>query len=382
MKILDLSRLLPGPFASMLLSDFGAEVIKIEDPEIGDYSRIFGKEIYQMINRNKKSVTLNLKSSVGIEIFKKLASQADGIIEGFRPGVMKRLNLAYEDLKAFNPAIVLCSISGFGQNGPYALRAGHDLNYLALSGYFGVPSQIEDKVTRPKIRLADIAGGLFAALSLSIAIMSARQSGEGQYLDASIHDAISSLVAPMAVVMHEVWNSDVDQMNLIMPDNELFETKDGRYISLGILENKFWITLRNQLKDEYPQIAVADYNERAGRMKHKKSLHQLLRDIFVTRSLAQWEKQFQDLDLPWAPVHNMAAFLNDPHLGHRQIIREFTSPVTGKSSKQVAFPVKFSKGIDDIRQEAPELGEHTDSILHELGYSQSQISAFRKNRYI
>lgn len=381
-RIVDVSRLYPGPFASLLLSDFGADVIKVEDLEVGDYVRQMGSQIYEMLNRNKKSVTLNLKSSEGKEIFRKLVERSDAVIEGFRPGVMDKLDLGYDQLKKINPGIVLCSVSGFGQDGPYAQRSGHDLNYLALSGYFAVPSQIEDRVARPKIRLADYAGSMYAALSLAVAIMSARQSGEGQHVDVSIHDAITSCVAPMAIMMDEVWGTDVRRMSHIMPDNDLFRTKDGRFVSLGIMENKFWLDFRNLLGDEFPEIAKSEYDSRPGRMMRKKEVYALLEEVFSSKTLSEWNELLQDTQIPWAPVIEMKEMLSDPHIEYRRTLTEVTDPGTGRSSRQVGFPVKFSKGLDDMRDLPPERGQHTMVILEELGYSEADISKLRHSRVV
>ena len=381
-KIIELANFLPGPYASMLLSSFGADVIKIETPGLGDPVRVMGLPIYEMLNTNKKSVTLNLKSQKGKEIFGQLLSQADALIEGFRPGVMARLGLGFDDVQKLNPALVYCSISGFGQNGPYANRPGHDLNYLSLGGYFGIPSQVEDKIARPGIRLSDIAASMFAALSLAIAIVGAKENGKGQHLDVSIHDAISSLVAPMAIMMQDVWGDDIQKMNHIMPDNDIFHTKDGRFFCVATMENKFWLALRDILKSEYPDIANPEYHERFGRMIHKSAVHQLLSDIFISKTLKEWEIVFKDEDIPCCPVLNHKDFLKDPHVKHRGIIKEIPGPKTGKKIKQIGFPVKFSNSLDDIRRKPPTLGEHTAEIISGLGYSKEEIEAFKKDNIV
>ncbi len=381
-NIIDVSNFLPGPYATMLLSSFGAEIIKVETPGFGDPIRLMGLPIYQMLNTNKKSITLNLKSDRGKEIFKQLASQADAVVEGFRPKVMSRLGLGFEDLQKVNSALVYCSISGFGQDGPYADKPAHDLNYLALGGYFGIPSQVEDKIARPNIRLADITAALFAALSLSVAVVGARQTGQGQHLDVSIHDAVTSLVAPMAIMMQDMWGDDIRKMSHIMPDNDLFETKDGRFFCVGIMENKFWIALRDILKVDFPDIANPEYDDRLGRMNHKLAVHQLLSSIFVSKTLKEWKNIFEDQYIPCSPVLNHEELLDDPHVKHRDVIRELSDPGAGEKIKQIGFPVKFSESLDDIRRAPPTKGEHSEEILIGLGYSKEDLKRFKSEKII
>ena len=381
-KIIDVSNFLPGPYATMLLSSFGAEIIKVEAPGLGDPIRLMGLPIYQMLNTNKKSITLNLKTDKGREIFKQLASQSDAVVEGFRPKVMSRLGLGFEDLQEINPALVYCSISGFGQDGPYVDKPAHDLNYLALGGYFSVPSQVENKVARPNIRLADVAASMFAALSLSIAIAGARQTGQGQHLDVSIHDVVTSLMAPMAIMMQAEWGDDIRRMSHIMPDNDLFETKDGRFFCVGVMENKFWLALRDVLKVEFPDITNPAYDDRLGRMKHKLAVHQMLSSVFVSKTLKEWKEIFEDSDIPCSPVVDHGELLDDPHVKHRNVVRELFDKNSGKEIKQVGFPVKFSESLNDMRRVPPAMGEHTEEIIAGLGYSKKDIKRFRSGKVI
>src|SRR5690606_13527430 len=199
-------------------------------------------------------------------ILLRLVQRAHGLIEGFRPGVMQRLGLAYDTLQDINPALVMCSISGFGQTGPYALRAGHDLNYLALAGYWAVPAQVHDVVARPRVRLSDYCGSLHAALSMVVAMMSAQQTGQGQHLDVSLHAATLAWTWPGIAQMLRHTDDDTNAMPHVMPDNDLFQTADGRYIALGIQEEKFWVALRERLGGEYPALWSAAYRSRADRM--------------------------------------------------------------------------------------------------------------------
>lgn len=257
-KIIDASQLLPGPHATSLLLQLGADVIKVERRGSGDPSRELGSAVFAQFNRDKRSVALDLRDSADREAFLELVRDCDAVVEGFRPGVMKSFGLGFDDLVKVNPAIVMCSISGFGQTGPYADNAGHDLNYLALAGYWAAPTQVESKVARPGVRVSDYAASSYAALSLVVAIMSARQNGVGQHLDVSIHDSILSWTAPTAWLARNFEKNPV-MSPMVMPENDIFETQDGRYIALGILENKFWINLCDCLGEVFPCSRTYDF---------------------------------------------------------------------------------------------------------------------------
>lgn len=357
--ILDVSQLLPGPHAAALLAQLGADVIKIESPDTGDTARLLGEDVFAQFNRGKRSVALNLKSPDGRAAFLDLVRRADAVIEGFRPGVMRRLGLGYEDLAAVNPALVMCSISGFGQTGPYAKDAGHDLNYLALSGYWAVPVQVNDKVSRPRARISDYAAASYASLALSVAIMSARQSGHGQHLDVSILDAIS------AWTVHGAWGARgmpaqalIDAPS-VMPENDLFETLDGRHLAMGILENKFWVNLCACLGDEFPALRDPRMATRPQRQMIKTEVNGLLVKVFASKTLAQWGERFAGVDVPYSPVLQADELFEDEHLKARGMVRHH--PEEGRIS--VRFPVKFSAGLPDAPVQVPALGAHNDALL-------------------
>lgn len=352
-KIIDVSQLLPGPHATSLLLQLGADVIKVEQPGTGDSSRTLGDAVFAQFNRGKRSIALNLKDPADKAAFLELVRGCDAVVEGFRPGVMQRLGLGYEDLARVNPAIVLCSISGFGQTGPYAAHAGHDLNYLAMAGYWSIPVQVEDKIARPKVRVSDYAASAYAALSLSVAIMSARQQGVGQHLDVSVHDAILSWTAHMAWLARGFEDNPVASPT-VMPENDIFHTRDGRYLAMGILENKFWVTLCEVLGDEFPQLRDARFTNRMNRFCHKQEVNAMLKAVFLSRTLAQWTQTFAAHDLPFSPLLNASELFDDPHVQARGTVQ----PLAQERTISVGFPVKFSRGLPAGNPTVPALGEY------------------------
>ncbi|MCY1502758.1 Acetyl-CoA:oxalate CoA-transferase [compost metagenome] len=361
-KILDVSQLLPGPHAALALSQLGADVIKVEQPG-GDTVRSMGPNSFAQLNHGKRCVSLDLKTEAGRNAFLALAREADAVIEGFRPGVMDRLGLGYGALSAQSPRIVMCSISGFGQTGPYAAEPGHDLNYLALAGYWGVPAQVDDVVARPRVRISDYAAAAYASLSLAVAIMSARQSGRGQHLDVSIHDAILAWTAGAAWTARCAEQAGTGTPG-VMPDNDIFETADGRHLVLGIMENKFWLSLRECLGSAYPELQSPLYESRAQRQQRKAEVNAMLKRIFVSRPLATWEAVFAGTDVPFSAVLHAGELFDDPHVQARQVIR----PLDGGNSKATRFPVKFSAGLGDIPARVASIGQDNDAVLSRAGW--------------
>lgn len=381
-RILDLSRLLPGPMATQLLADLGADVIKIEEPREGDTGRALGKDMFARLNRNKRSMTLNLKSEEGKAILTQLIEGADAIVESFRPGVMERFGFSYEQVKAINPRLVYCSLSGFGQTGPYAKRAGHDIDFLALSGYFAVPSQVNATMSRPNVRLSDYAGAMYAALSMSVAIASAKQNGEGQYLDVAILDAMTAWSAPLVRVAHDICEGDPNKMPFVMPDNDLFPTKDGKYLAIGLFENKFWLDLVEMLKSEFPALAEERFATTKQRNQVKQETHALLTEVFSSKTLAEWEDLFGPTDLPWAPVIQDNELFSEPHLNARDLFHYLPDQSGEGESFQVSYPVKFSAGLDDLRAAAPMKGQHTEDVLKGMGLTSEQIESLKQQQII
>lgn len=352
-KIVDLSQLLPGPHATSMLMQLGADVVKVEPPGSGDPARQLGGAVFAQLNLGKRSVALDLKSAEGKAAFLDLIRDADAVVEGFRPGVMARLGLGYATLAEASPRIVMCSISGFGQTGPYSTLPGHDLNYLALGGFWSIPVQVNDHVARPRVRLADYAASSHAALALAVAILSARQNGRGQHLDVSIHDCVMAWTAPAAWTSRDYVEEPIASPT-VMPENDLFETRDGRHLALGILENKFWLTLCDALGADYPALLDDRFASRLGRQQFKREVNALLAHLFLTRTLAEWLETLKTLDLPVSPLLDAEELFRDPHVCARDMIREFAQDKT----MAVRFPVKFSAGLPDAGDTVPLLGQH------------------------
>ncbi|WP_053416048.1 CaiB/BaiF CoA transferase family protein [Viridibacillus arvi] len=372
-KVIDLSLLLPGPYCTMLLGDLGMEIIKVENVGRGDDTRA-SKPIFNMLHRNKKSIALDLKQKEGKEILKKLIRDADVILEGFRPGVMERLGFGYEQVKEINPQIVYCSISGFGQTGPYKDRAGHDLNYLALAGMVGIPSQMDMPTTRPATRVSDLGGGLMAAFSILVGLLEAKQSKQGQYIDVAITDLMAAWVGVfLPAFLHNEKALSSTESPLVMPGNDMYETKDGKWLTLGLNEDKFWVNFIQCLQQEFPVLGIKQWRNPLERMSRKVELHHLIKGIILSQPISHWEQVFETIDIPWFPVNGAADVLKDPHLKARQIFNDWVNPDTGEMELQVRFPSLFSITSTSYESGAPVLGQDTEEILRQLEYHPHDI---------
>ncbi|MDQ8702113.1 CaiB/BaiF CoA-transferase family protein [Streptomyces sp. LHD-70] len=371
-RVLDLSRLLPGPYATSMLADLGADVIKVEDPAGGDPLR-FAPPLFDTLNRNKRSLALDLRTDHGRETFLRLARTADAVVESFRPGVLDRLGLGFDALHAVNPRLVLCSLTGYGQTGPYATKPGHELNFLGLSGFFAVPGRLDGTVTRPGVRVGDMAGAMHAALALTAALGGGGGGsegeggggGEGQHIDVSLSESVTAWCSLFALPLLGV--EDPLAAGLVQGDNDVFTTADGHLLSLATFEDKFWHRLRTRLTPEFPEYPALDspaHDRRADRTAAKEEVHDLLVNVFAARDHAWWSQVLTEIDAPWAPVFTRPdALLTDPHTTARDL---FGKPDGDGATPQARFPVTFGAGLDTFRRPAPALGEHTEDLLDEL----------------
>jgi len=383
--MLDLTRLLPGGYCSMLLADLGMEVIKVEDPFQGDYLRqmkpIQRKEgaYFLAINRNKKSIHLNLKTSEGKKIFLGLVKRADVILESFRPGVTERLGIGYEAIGKINNRIIYCSISGYGQDGPYCERAGHDINYIALGGLLSLSGEKCNLPALLPIPIADIgAGGMMAAFAILAALIAREKTGSGQHIDVSMTDGVISwLCMHMANFFSGGGSPRKGELEMggASPYYNVYETLDSRYISIGALEPKFWANFCKALgrEDLIPKQFVEG--------EERSSLFEEIGKIIKTKTRQGWEVFFKDADACIEPVLEIEEVLSHPQFLHRGIFSEVDHPVEGKIT-QIGFPIKFSEMSGDIRTPPPQAGEHTEVLLRSIGYSQSEIGQFKKKMVI
>jgi crotonobetainyl-CoA:carnitine CoA-transferase CaiB-like acyl-CoA transferase len=386
-KILDLTRLLPGPYGTMFLADLGAEVIKIEEPEQGDYARWYSPHInnvgsrHLLLNRNKKSVTLNLKKPEGRSILLKLVKDgADVLIEQFRPGVMDRLGVGYKDLEKVNPRLVYCSLTGFGQDGPYRDVAGHDINYIGIGGILGLTGPQGGPPSIPGIQIADlVAGGLYAALGILAALMAREKIGRGQFVDISMLDGVVSLVPDAAALYFAEGESPrMGERRLRggLPQYQTYRTKDGKYLAVGALEDKFWANLARAIgRPEWADQVPKEKEARTAEIKEEMSR------IFLTRTREEWLDLLMKVDTCVTAVHSLEETFSDPQVLYRKMLVETRHPKAGPV-KQIGIPIKFSETPGEIRDPAPEFGQHTEEILHRAGFTLEDIERLRKEGVI
>ncbi|WP_458413496.1 CaiB/BaiF CoA transferase family protein [Schinkia sp. CFF1] len=371
-RVLDLTRLLPGPYCTMLLADFGAEVIKIEEPNLGDYARWeepkVGKDsaIFSSLNRNKKSVTLNLKSEKGKEIFVELVKTADVVVESFRPGVMDRLGLGYEKLKDLNPKLIYCAITGYGQTGPYAHLPGHDINYLSYAGVLDLNGERKQTPVVPPIQIADIGGGsLMAVIGILMAVISRKNTGKGQFVDISMLDGVVSwlqTLLPNYLVNHESPIRGELALSGEKAAYGVYETKDQRYISVGALEAKFWEAFCNAIGRE-------DFISLLDAPPGKQDVIKIeIANIMKKETLRQWLEIFKNYETCVSPVLTIEEMTKNPQILARQMVQQCPDMVEGGMG-HIGIPIKLSETPGSIYSKAPELGEHNHEILAELGLS-------------
>lgn len=380
-RILDLSRLLPGPYCSMLLSDLGAEVIKFEQPGVGDYVREMIPEIFMSVNRNKKSVTLSLKSEKGKGIFYRMLEKSDVVLEGFSPGVTERLGVDYETVSKINSMIVYCSISGFGQDGPYRDIPGHDINYLGMGGALSIPGQVGRSPARPGLPIVDLSSSMFAAISILAALMARDKIGKGQYIDVSMTDGIVSWMSVRAGgYLTNGRVPEVTEMGHLAPANDIFETKDGKKITVGALEEHFWENLCKVLELQ-ELLDDPRYDTHKKRIENGKEISEKLRAAFLRKNRSEWIEEMNKARVPCGPVNTMEEVFSDPHIIHRGLVKEIDTPHLGKI-KQVPFPIRFSETPAEMKSPPPEMGEHTEEVLRSFGYSREEIEGLRREKVI
>ena len=379
-RVLDLTRALAGPFCTLMLGDQGADVIKIELPGAGDDTRhwgppfIEGESAYFLsINRNKRSLTLNFKEQEAREIFLKLAADADVIVENFTPGVMSRFGLDYETIKETNPRVVFCSISGFGQDGPYRTRPAYDQIMQGLTGMMSVTGDPGGDPQKVGVAIADIGAGMWAAYAVTTALFHREQSGEGQYIDVAMMDAHVAWLTYQAGGFFATGKAPkrVGNAHPSLVPYQAFMCRDGRYLNVAVGSDRLWERFCQAI--DRPDLREhPDYATNGDRVQNRATLVPLLQELFLTRPVDDWAQDLHAASIPCGPINDVAEVFADPQLLHREMRVEMAHPTLG-TIKQTGIPIKFSQTPGGLDRPPPLLGEHNAEILSKLGYSDSEI---------
>jgi crotonobetainyl-CoA:carnitine CoA-transferase CaiB-like acyl-CoA transferase len=362
-RVVDISRLLPGPYCSMVLADHGAEVIAIEDRRF-EADDLYFSDVY----RNKKHMTLNLKSEEGKKIFFALVEEADIVVEGFRPGVVERLGVGYEEVKRRNPAIIYCAITGYGQEGEASQMAGHDVNYLSRAGILNAMGEADRPPTIPAVQIGDVAGGgLNAVVGILLALHERNRSGQGQYIDISMTDGLLGLLALPNVLRKKTGREQQRSSSMLSHRYacyNTYETAGNRYFSLGAVENRFWRNLCIIL--ELEEYVPLQYDE-----SRRREIIDTLRRIFRQKPLQHWEATLAGADVCYSAIQNMDEVFADPRFIERDMV---VATENGDGlEKTFGVPVKLGRTPGTIRHEPPPFGGTTRDVLAELGYSPAEI---------
>lgn len=373
LTVLDLSRLLPGPFCSMVLADHGARVIAIEDKR---FAGEFG--LTKTVYRNKAHMSLNLKSEEGRKIFLSMARKADIILDGFRPGVTRRLGVDYDAVAKINPKIIYCSITGYGQTGPYRDVAGHDANYLSVAGVLDLIGEKEGAPCIPGFQIADIAGGgMYGVIGILLALYAREKTGKGQYIDISMTDGSMSLLS-LVLSISQAIGQPITRSDSLLSHRyacyNTYETADKRFLTIGAVENRFWKNLCDYFK--VPEYTPLQYND-----SKRLEIIDFMKRKFKEKTLEQWEEELTPLDICWGPVRTFDEALKSDLFREREMVVEIDES-DGKKLLVLGTPVKMSDTPGSVRTAPPGFGENTKSILKDFGYSDDEIRSFADNDII
>ena len=374
-RVLDLTRLLPGGYCSLLLSDMGADVVKVEEPGKGDYIRwtppMVGEEsaAHRALNRGKRSITLNLKSLQGLDLLKRLTGRSDVLVESFRPGVMDRLGVGWTALHEVNPALVYCAITGYGQDGPYRDRVGHDINYIGYGGVLGIIGPRDGPPVVPGVQIGDVGGGgMAAAVGILAALLQARTTGEGRFVDTSMLDGVVSWLTIHGgdfLATGELSKRGEMRLGGAFPCYRVYRAGDGEYLTVGALEPQFWQALCEAIG--VPELIDEQFSSDS-------AAHEKMESVFAARSRDEWLEQLAGLETCVGPVNDLAEAFSDPQVVHRRLVAEVEGEMVGPSS-----PMRFD-GEQLVRlAKAPGFGEHTADVLAEIGVDDDELATLRES---
>ncbi|MCP5041576.1 MAG: CoA transferase [bacterium] len=381
LRVIDLSRHAPGPFCTMLLADFGADVVVVEQPPgtgrkveeelgVGERARVFNP-----VGRNKRSIALNLKNPKARDACLRLMSEADIVIEGFRPGVVARLGVDYESIRERNPRVIYCSVSGYGQEGPYADLVGHDLNYISLGGALGMTGWPDQPPAIPVNIIGDFAaGGLYAAFAVLTAVEARRATGKGQYIDMAMSDGVMSL-ANLAVCDYFTTGEPPRRgryfLNGSLPCYNVYQTADDKWLSIGCMEPWFWTKLCTELGCEH--FAQEQFNE-----QKFPEIFDFLRARFKERDRDEWFARLRESEICVTPVYDLDEAVKDPHMRAREMLVEVEHPEFG-TVQQVGIAPKLSETPGSVRTLPSPGGAHTEEVLREANFSSAEIEELTRD---
>ena len=388
-RVLDLTRALAGPFCTLMLGDYGADVVKIELPGTGDDTRSWGPPFigeesayFLSINRNKRSLTLNFKKPEAIEIFLQLVQKADVVVENFTPGVMRRFGLDYPAVKSANPQIIYCSISGFGQDGPYQNRPAYDQIMQGVSGLMSITGEADGDPQKVGIAVSDIGAGMWAAFAVMTALHHRERTGEGQYIDISMLDAQVAWLTYQAAY-YFANNEPPQRLGAAHPTlvpYQAFMSQDGKYVNVAVGSERIWDRFCEGI-DWADLKTNPEFALNGDRVRNRATLVPMLQEYFLTKPASHWVEVLQAVNVPAGPINDLADVFSDPQVLHRQMLLEMPHP-TLKSIKQTGLPLKFSATPGGLDRHPPLLGEHNQEILKDLGYSAAAVERLAEQSII
>lgn len=385
LKVVDLSRFIAGPYCTMKLGDMGAEVIKVETPDRGDDSRALGPPFlegesayYLSFNRNKKSITLNMREEKGKEILRRLISDADVFVENFRIGVTEKMGLTYEDVKKIKEDIIYCSVTGYGHNSPYREKPSFDVMIQGEAGLMSITGFPDGPPQRVGVAIADILGGFHAVEGILLALLVRNNTGKGQFVDVSLMDSIISILTYQAgnYLATGTAPQRVGNRHPMITPYESFETSDG-YVIFAVGNQRLWETFVKTLNREDlnndPRFA-----DMKSRNQHPAELKDILENITRQRTTEEWVKVMEDAGVPCGRIRTIDQVLSDPHVDIREMVVEKEHPKAGMI-KLTGVPTKLSLTPGEVSSPPPTLGQHTEEILSSIGYSTANIEEFKNN---